>query len=88
MPVSAYVVRCAPEDQSRLRAELAGQPGIELGESASTGFPVAADTPTNRAAAELGERLQHLPGVKAAVLVYHNFEDVADDPAEATVPAP
>ncbi len=82
MPVSAYVIRCAAEDQSRVRAELTGFPEVEIGDPTPTGFPVAADTPDNRAAADLGERLQQLPGVKAAVLVYHNFEDVADDPAE------
>lgn len=83
MPVSAYVIRCAAEDQSRVRDGLAGLPAVDIGEPTPTGFPVAAEAPTNRAAAELGERLQQLPGVKSAVLVYHNFEDVADDPAEA-----
>jgi len=82
MPVSAYVIRCTAEDQPRVRAGLAGLPGVEIGEATPTGLPLAADTPTNRAAADLGERLQQLPGVKAAVLVYHNFEDVADDPVE------
>lgn len=80
MPVSAYVIRYAPEDQPRVSAELASLAGVEVGEPTPTGIPVAADTPDNRAAADLGERLRQLPGVKAAVLVYHNFEDVADDP--------
>ncbi len=76
MPVSAYVIRCAPDDHPGVQAQLRALPGVEFGEPTATGIPVATDTPTTRAAAALGERLQQLPGVKSAVLVYHNFEDV------------
>jgi nitrate reductase NapAB chaperone NapD len=76
MPVSAYVIRCAPDDQSAVLTRLRAIPGVEVGETNGTGIPVATETPTTRAAAALGEQLQQLPGVKSAVLVYHNFEDV------------
>ncbi len=79
MPVSSYVIRCAPRDQSAVRQKLCAIAGVEVGAATELGLPVVADTPTTRAAAELGERLQQLPGVKSAVLVYHNFEDVADE---------
>lgn len=89
MPISSYVVRCLPADQAAVRAQLLALPGVELGEATEKGFPVVTDTPTTRAATELGERLQDLPGVQSAVLVYHNFEDVAADPsAAATLPKP
>jgi nitrate reductase NapAB chaperone NapD len=43
-----------------------------------TGIPVATEAETSKAAEEIGNQLQNLEGVKSAVLVYHNFEDVAD----------
>ena len=79
MPISSYVIRCAPCDQPAVRQHLMTFVGVELGPATELGLPVVADTPTTRAAAELGEQLQQLPGVKSAVLVYHNFEDVADE---------
>ena len=87
MPVSAYVVRCLPADQARLRRDLAALPGVRLGGFTDTGFALAVDTDTNREAGEFGDRLQAVPGVKAAVLVYHNFEDVVADPGGAGEPA-
>jgi nitrate reductase NapAB chaperone NapD len=78
MPISSYVIRCAPQDQPAVRGRLMALAGVEVGDGTELGLPVVADTPTTRAAAELGEQLQQLPGVKSAVLVYHNFEDVAD----------
>lgn len=78
MPISSYVVRCLPADQPAVQAHLRALAGVELGEPTDTGIPIVADTPRARAAEELGERLQCLPGVKSAVLVYHNFEDVAE----------
>jgi nitrate reductase NapAB chaperone NapD len=87
MPVSAYVIRCPPEDQSGVLDQLRAIPGVDVGETNDTGIAVATDTPTTRAAAELGERLQQLPGVKSAVLVYHNFEDAADDVCSPPTPS-
>ncbi len=87
MPISAYVIRCTAEDQPRVRAGLATLPGVQVGDPTPTGFPVAAESSDNRSAADLGERLQDLPGVKAAVLVYHNFEDVAEEPVTVALPS-
>ena len=78
MPISSYVIRCSVEDQPKVLGQLNKIPGIEIGDATPTGFPVATEAPTTKAAAELGEKLQNLTGAKAAVLVYHNFEDVAD----------
>lgn len=76
MPISSYVIRCAPDDRAAVQHQLRALPGVEIGEATDFGFPVAADTATNRAAQDLGDKLQQLPGVKSAVLVYHNFEDL------------
>lgn len=78
MPVSAYVIRCLPADLPSVLDQLHELPSVIVGDPTNSGIPVVTDTPTTRAAAELGERLQQMNGVKAAVLVYHNFEDVAD----------
>jgi nitrate reductase NapAB chaperone NapD len=79
MPVSSYVIRCLPEDQPRVRAQLHRIPGIEVGEAADTGIPVATEAGTSREAEAVGEQLQRLEGVTSAVLVYHNFEDLEED---------
>ena len=64
-----------------MRRDLAAFEGVTVGEGSADGLPVVADTATTRAAEELVERLQKVPGVKSAVLVYHNFEDVVDEVA-------
>ncbi len=79
MPVSSYVLRCAPEDQPTVREQLSRLPGVEIGKATETGIPVVAEADTTRAAEALGEQLQKLDGVTSAVLVYHNFEDVMDE---------
>jgi nitrate reductase NapAB chaperone NapD len=81
MPVSSYVIRCALERRAEVIRSLRALPGIEVGEDCDAGLAVATDTLDTRAAEELGEQLQRLPGVHSAVLVYHNFEDVAGETA-------
>jgi nitrate reductase NapAB chaperone NapD len=78
MPVSSYVIRCLPEDQPAVREQLHRIPGIEIGEGTDMGIPVATEAESSKAAEAIGNQLQNLAGVKSAVLVYHNFEDVAD----------
>jgi len=81
MPISSYVIRCATVDLPGVIRQLRAIEGVEVGEPSGTGVPVVADTANTRAAARLGERLENLTGVKAAVLVYHNFEDLTDPAA-------
>ena len=81
MPISSYVIRCTTADQPGVIAQLRRIPNLAIGEPTDMGIPVATEAPTTRAAAELGEHLQNLTGVTAAVLVYHNFEDVAEPAA-------
>ena len=61
-----------------MREQLSRIPGVEIGEATDTGIPVATEAETSKAAEAIGEQLQGLAGVKSAILVYHNFEDVAD----------
>ena len=79
MPVSAYVIRCEAAGQPALLARLRALPGLEIGTPTEQGIPVAAEAATTREAAALGDHLQAIPGVRSAILVYHHFEDVADD---------
>lgn len=80
MPVSSYVIRCATQDQPRVREQLDRIPGVVMGDATETGIPVAAEADSTKAAEAMGEQLQALDGVQSAVLVYHNFEDVLDEP--------
>lgn len=81
MTFSSYVIRCSPEDQPVVREQLSRIPGIEIGEATDMGIPVATEAETSKAAEAIGDQLQNLKGVKSAVLVYHNFEDVAGQDA-------
>ncbi len=85
MPVSSYVIRCAPEQQAEVLRQLRALPGVEIGEVSPPGIAVVTDTPTTRAAEDLGAQLNQLPGVKSAVLVYHNFEDAVAEAASPPV---
>lgn len=78
MPVSAYVIRCASADQTEVLRQLREIAGIQIGEPTGGGIPIATESETTREASELGERLQTLRGIQSAVLVYHNFEDLAE----------
>ena len=75
MPVSSYAVRCRDSERPEIIARLDALPGVTVGEETPQGIPVVAESETSRAARELGEQLEQVPGVESAVLVYHNFED-------------
>jgi len=80
MPVSSYVIRCHADVREAVLARLASEPGVTVGTATREGIPVAAETPSTDAARALGERLESLPGVLSATLVYHNFEDLESEP--------
>ena len=46
MPISSYVIRCAPQDQPAVREQLSRIPGLEVGEATDTGIPVVAEADT------------------------------------------
>jgi len=75
MPVSSYAVRCNDSARPGVLARLGALPGVTVGEETEQGIPVVTESETSRAARELGEQLEQIPGVESAVLVYHNFED-------------
>lgn len=80
MPISSYVLRCRKEHQFELLGRLCAMSGVTAGEFRDGGIPVAAETSTDAEARAMGERLESLPGVHGAVLVYHNFEDLEPEP--------
>ena len=59
--------------------------GALIGVPDEMGIPVATESDTTREAAETGDTLRNLNGVEAAILVYHNFEDMT---LEYTEPKP
>lgn len=79
MPISSYVIRCLPGRADEACRALQALPEVTLGDVSDLGMTVVTETDTTQAAQQLGDRLQTLPGVLSAVLVYHNFEDVAEE---------
>ncbi len=86
MPVSSYVLRCRRSDQSQILAALAKLGCFQIGERSDDGMAVAISSPSNEASEDLGRRLSEVPGIRAAILVYHSVEDlqsVSQVPVEA-----
>jgi nitrate reductase NapAB chaperone NapD len=75
MPISSYVIRCHSSEREAVARRLQALPGVEVGAGTANGIPVVVDSIDTRAAREAGERMETVPGVESAVLVYHNFED-------------
>lgn len=75
MPVSSYAIRCESAYRADVIARLTELPGVTVGEATANGIPVITETKDTHSARELGEKLEQVPGVASAVLIYHNFED-------------
>ncbi len=75
MPVSSYAIRCEEAERPTVMARLGELPGVTVGEETPAGIPVVTESANSREARRMGEQLEQIPGVKSAVLVYHNFED-------------
>lgn len=78
MPISSYVLRFRNDRRDQVLLALRACPGVEVGEPTDHGIPAVVDAPTIQAAETVGASLATIPGVEAATLVYHNFEDVTD----------
>ena len=85
MPVSGYVIKVEKGAMEMVRDSLSALEDISMGEVEKDRIPVAAYAENEEAAKTLGKQLDGLPGVSAALLVYHNFEDVSYDADSATV---
>jgi len=75
MPISSYAIRCREEQRQSVINQLHRLAGVTVGPETPRGIPVVVTSATTREARESGERLEAIPGVQSAVLVYHNFED-------------
>ena len=78
MSISGVLVRARPERLDAVDESLAGMPGVEIHARTPDGrLVVTIEADSDRA---LGDRLiqiQDVPGVLAASMVYHQFEDDA-----------
>ena len=77
MPISAIVItlRHTAHDRDAVLAELAREPGVELGEPIGQRVPAVTETPTLREGRRLVERLLELAGVAHVDVLSVNFED-------------
>lgn len=75
MPISSYAVRCRETEREAVATRLRGLEHITVGPATSSGIPVVVESSSTREAEESARRLEAVPGVESAVLVYHNFED-------------
>ena len=87
MPVSSYVLRCRRHDQSQILSDLSKLGTFQIGERSDEGMAVAVSSDSNEESEKLGIRLSEVPGVKAAILVYHSIEDIQNDVRPTTVEA-
>ena len=85
MPVSGYVLKVEEGAVDIVKNSLSGLENVTMGEAEQDRIPVAAYAENEQEAKFLGKQLEELPGVSAALLVYHNFEDVSYEADSATV---
>ena len=87
MNVSGVVVRTFPAHIERVSQTLQDFDGVEVhGANPDGRLVVTIEQDSDRATAELLVRLQDVPGVLSASMVYHHFEDSDDSPASAENP--
>ena len=78
MNISGVIVRARPERLHEVSARLQALEGVEIQVTADDGrMVVTIEEPTDRDLADTLLRMQDLPGVLAASMVYHQFEDPA-----------
>lgn len=78
MNISGVIVRTRPERLAEVSARLRALDGVEIHATADDGrMVVTIEEPTGRDPADTLLRMQDLPGVLAASMVYHQFEDDA-----------
>ena len=85
MNVSGIVVGLAPAVFTPALAALAAQPGVRVHQQDPRGSRVVVtqEAPSSEAQEEGLRRIQALPGVTHAELVYHFFDDGPDEPLAA-----
>lgn len=78
MPISSLLVRTAPDARSAVADRLGKWDGVTVTDRVRDALVVVTETLDSREDRRLLERIEGTPGVVAAALVYHNFEDQED----------
>ena len=76
MPVSSYLVSTIDGGLAAAKRNLLAIENLTLGDEKGNCLCVAAYAESNAEAESLERRLNSLPGIEQAILVYHNFEDL------------
>jgi nitrate reductase NapD len=79
MNISGLIVYAPPASFPRLRAGLAGIPGVEVHAATGDGrMVVTVERPTDAEMTEVFDAIGTLEGVAATALVYHHDEPIDD----------
>lgn len=89
MNICGVLIHAHPGGIDSLEAALGGIPGVEShGRAANARLIVTVEDSPEMTAAEALARLNKLPGVIAAALVYHEFDPDSEDAAPGTEDQP
>lgn len=76
MNISGVLIHARPENRERVKLQLEQVAGVEVHASTDDGkLVVTVEASADRTAADTVYKLQDMPGVIAASMVYHHFED-------------
>jgi hypothetical protein len=77
MPVNGLLLTLSPDPDlaNSARIRISSRPEVSLGTAQDRWQPLAADTPDVRAAHDLHEWLESLPGVEQVDVIYVGFDE-------------
>ena len=78
MPVSGYIVMAEDNAIDEVNTALRKFADIKIGQPEGNGLPIAVATDSVSEEKKLHTVLEAIPKVKSVTLIYHNFEDIAD----------
>jgi len=78
MPVSSYVVTAESGLLEEAIESVSSIVGVRVGKLEKDSFPAAFSSESEAEAQMRGEEIENAFGVRKALLVYHNFEDVEE----------
>lgn len=83
MNISGVVVRAYPGDVSPVSAKLVEYEGVEVHGASDDGrLVVTIEKESDSGVADLVVKMQDIPGVLSASMIYHHFEDLGPEEAE------
>jgi nitrate reductase NapD len=79
MNISGVLIHARPENCAKVKQQLEQVAGVEVHTSTDDGkLIVTVEASADRTAADTVYKLQDMPGVISASMVYHHFEDDAE----------